>query len=89
MYRGRPLDHWLGRHPAFSEGYKVESNLFYLEMQAMETFTRDPDVYLAKGRTMRKAMVGYVIGRNALKTMQEYDMAKKYEAEAKKGRKGR
>lgn len=50
-------------------------------MQAAEAFGLDPDVYFQKGRESRMAMVAYIIGKNALSSMQDYDMGKKRERE--------
>lgn len=83
-YRGKPLQNWLGQHPAFNEGYRSEHNILYTEMQAAETFSMSPNEYFDSGRENRMAMVAYVIGKGAVQTMQAYDEQKRAEAKAKK-----
>jgi len=71
-WRGVSVLDWRGSHAALRGG-KASHNFLYAEFQACEAFGVDPDLYLRKDRDTRKAMTGYVYGRDLLAALSAYE----------------
>lgn len=89
-YSGLDLEHWLGRHPVFREGPKIEAeNMLYTEYKACAALGLDFSEYEKKDRYTKMLIVGGYVAESALSSMRQWDMAKEREmkAEAQKNRK--
>lgn len=67
------LEEWLDKHEGLKSKIQIKGSQLASEFGACALFGVDPADYFQRERSMRKAMTGYFIGKNALDAMRSHD----------------
>lgn len=84
-YNTIEVERWLGNHPVFNEGFKVEAgDSLFAEYRACAALGLDIDAYFQKDRFSRMLIVGGYICESAINSMRAYDLNREREIEAER-----